>query len=197
MNKYHVTLAEDYTKLEPFMIDWDYELLGDKLRAEFDQYFAEQEKAAEEKGGKKRDLFKGEYVKKFMILKRINLVDNPADGNLKSVFVLRKGEEKMIDKRAKDNLASRFEYKVKTSSDGVSSSPLGFMKFVLVEGSEDETVEKSATLQVSGDDVQYFEEEKAPEVEVKEQSEYVCDECGKEFDSGRALNGHKISHKKK
>ena len=80
------------------------------------------------------DYSKDIYGKKFMILKRINLVDDPVNGNLKSVFILRKGERKLIDERAKGSLATRFEYKTKKNSLGAEVHVDGYMKFDLVEG---------------------------------------------------------------
>ena len=201
MNKYHVYLAENWNRTEPFTTDWDYELIGDALRAEFDVYFKEQEKLAEAGAGKTRQLFKGEYVKKFMITKRVNLVDDPANGNLKSVFVLKKDEKKVIDERAKKNLASRFLYKVRAKADGTMGQPEGFMKFDLIEGVEEKSASERATFQVSGNDIEYFEEEAQIEqpVEVKEEiaEKFVCEECQKEFDTKRALVGHSLSHRKK
>lgn len=200
MNKYHVYLADNWGRTEPFTADWDYELLGDKLRAEFDVYFADQEKQANAGTGKSKQLLKGEYIKKFMILKRINLVDNPATGNLKSVFILRIGEKKLIDERAKKTLASRFEYKRKTLKDGILGAPEGFLKFDLVEGSEEKKAKAGETFQVSGNDIEYFQEETQETAlveEVVEEEKFVCENCSKEFASERALRGHKISCKKK
>jgi len=195
MNIYTVSLAKNYNKPEPFVTDWDYELIGDVLRAEFDTYFAEQEAAANAGMGKTKQLLKGEYVKKFMIKKQINLANDPATDTLRSVFVLRPGEEKKIDKRAKDNLASRYEFKVKSNSDGTKSSPTGFMTFKLIEGSEAEAKKQAETFQVSGNDIEYFNETEESQEEKEEK--FVCDECDKEFDSKKALNAHKLSHKKK
>jgi hypothetical protein len=197
MNKYHVYLADNWTKDEPFTTEWDYELIGDKLRAEFDEYFAEQEKLANAGMGKTRQLLRGEYIKKFMITKRINLVDNPANGNLKSVFVLRVGEKKLIDGRAKKSLASRFEYKERKDLEGVVTASEGFMKFDLIEGSEEAEGVAKKPFKVDGNDIQYFQEE-TPEVEQEEKEEetFVCEECGKSFDSKRALHAHSLSHKK-
>ena len=42
MSKYNAYLADNWNRPEPFSVDWDYELIGDKLRAEFDVWFAEQ-----------------------------------------------------------------------------------------------------------------------------------------------------------
>ena len=194
MNKYEVFLSDNYNSDVPFMTDWDYELIGDKFRAEFDEYFEQQQKLA----GKSARLFRGEFVKKFMILKRINLVDDPANNNLKSVFILRKGEKKSIDERAKNSLAPRFEYKTKATSTGELKHVDGFMKFTLTEGSEKVEVKKGQDLQVEGNDIQYFQE--TPEViEEKEQEKevFVCEECGREFDSAKALRMHGLSHRKK
>jgi len=198
MNKYKVYLADNYNKLTPFVVDWDYELLGDKLRSEFDVYFKRQEDLANAGGGKSTQLLKGEFVKRFMISKKINLVDDPSNGNLRSVFVLRKGEEKIIDERAKNGLAVRFEHRIMKNSDGTQSDPLGFMKFELVEGSERKDENAEETFQVSGNDIQYFqEEEKSDEISTESEEKYACEVCGKEFKSQKALNGHKLSHKTK
>ncbi len=191
MNKYHVYLADNYNRKEPFTTDWDYELIGDVLRAEFDEYLIKEEAIRGENGKK---LFKGELVKKFMIQKRINLVDNPADGNLKSVFVLRPGEKKLIDERAKNSLAPRFERKERKNLDGIVIASEGFMEFDLVEGSEKKGVEETESFQVSGNDIEYFNDtQEATQEEVAEV--FACDKCGKEFDGRRALNAHKLSCK--
>ena len=131
-----------------------------------------------------------------MISKRINLVDDPSNGNLKSVFVLRKGEKKLVDGRAKVNLASRFGYIERKDKDGNSLDPLGFIKFDLVEGEPEEEIKKAATFQVEGNDISYFEEEE-PVKEVEEKLEgFTCEECGKVFASEKALRMHMFSHKK-
>lgn len=199
MNKYHVWLAENYTRKVPFTTDWNYELLGDVLRAEFDEWFALREKEANAGVGKTRQLFKGEEIKKFMVQKHINLVNDPVTQGLKSVFKLELNTKKVIDKRAKDSLAARFEYTVKTLKDGTKVGPEGFMKFELIEGEEKSDINESENLQIQGDDIEYFIEEdssrkEAPEEKVKES--YICEECGKEFSSARALQGHSLHHKK-
>jgi hypothetical protein len=204
MNKYHVYLADNYTRSEPFMTDWDYELIGDRLRAEFDEYFAEKEKSANAGVGKSKQLLKGEVIKSFMISKRVNLIDNPANGNLKSVFILKKDEKKIIDDRAKGSLAPRFEYTEKKNDEGVVVTREGFMKFELIEGTEEKPKSVEETLQVSGNDIQYFQEDTETEQvkeEVKEEKEekkeeFVCEECGKSFDSKRGLHAHSLSHRK-
>jgi hypothetical protein len=202
MSKYNAYLADNWKRPEPFAVDWDYELIGDKLRAEFDVWFLEQEKAHGAGKGRTKQLFKGEYVKKFMISKRINLVDDPSNGNLKSVFVLRKDEKKLIDGRAKKNLASRFEFIQRKDKEGKDLEPLGFMKFDLVEGSDEEMeARKVATFQVGGNDISYFEEETNNGVqeqkgEEEKVEEFKCEICGKEFASANALRGHNMSHKK-
>lgn len=198
MNKYHVYLADNYTKSEPFTTAWSYELIGDKLRAEFDEWFKEQEKlaGADKVGGSKR-LFKGEYIKKFMVKQRINLVDDPVTGSLKSVFVLRKDEKKLIDGRAKVDLDYRFGYRVKKDKDGKDLEPLGFMKFDLVEGSEDNPESINPILQIDGNDIEYFEEKSVSEEKETVQEEFVCEVCGKSFSSKKALQGHNLSHKRK
>jgi hypothetical protein len=202
MNKYNVFLSDSYNSSAPFVTDWDYELIGDVLRAEFDEYYKEQEKTAGAGAGKSKQLFKGEVVKRFMIKKRINLVDDASNGNLKSVFLLRPGEKKLIDGRAKASLASRFEYKEKKNAEGIVTAKEGFMKFDLVEGSEREDLKNPQVLQVEGNDIEYFQVEETvpeiePEVKIEVQNEYTCANCGKEFDSGRALHGHKLSCKVK
>jgi len=200
-------LAENYNGPDPFMTEWDYESIGDRLRKEFDEYFAKEEQRQNAGAGKTKQLFRGEYVKKFMISKRVNLIDNPANGNLKSVFVLRKGEKKLVDGRAR-RAFSRFEYKIKSSSDGLVSDPTGFIKFEVVEPEENvENAQK--TFKVEGNDIEYFqEEEKIEEKEQKieeivkketkkaEKEEFTCEICGKSFDSNRALHAHSLVHKK-
>ena len=207
MSKYYVYLADNYTKSEPFITEWDYELIGDKLRAEFDEYFAKEEERQNAGAGKTKQLFRGEYVKRFMITKRVNLIDNPANGNLKSVFVLRKEEKKTIDGRAKGSLA-RFEYKMKRQPDGTYSDPTGFLKFEVIEGEENAPKDEK-TFKIEGNDIEYFQEE--AEIEEKEQKieeiieketkkeekeEFECEICGKSFDSNRALHAHSLVHKK-
>ena len=201
MSKYHVYLADNWDRTEPFTVDWDYELIGDKFRAEFDTYFAEQERLAGAGVRKSKQLFKGEVVKRFMIQKRINLVDDPATGNLKSVFVIRVGEKKVIDGRAKKNLASRFEWTDRGEDEkGKKLQPTGFLKFEWLEGAEEEEIKKNATLQIEGNDIEYFNEEPAKvevEQEVPEKAEeFVCDVCDKAFATGASLRGHKLSHSK-
>jgi len=198
MNKYHVYLADNYSKSVPFTTDWNYELLGDKLRAEFEEWFAHKVNEAKPSDGKPSNMFKGEYIKRFMISKKINLVDDPANGNLKSVFILRKGEKKLIDQRAKGSLAPRFEYLKRKDSEGEALDPLGFLHFDLVEGTEVKDLDQVESFQVTGNDIQYFEEEKKAEEEVKEEKEeFVCKECDKSFSSKRALHAHSLSHNKK
>lgn len=191
MNKYHAYLAENYTRKIPFTTDWNYELLGDKLRAEFDEWFAQKEKEANAGVGKSKQLFKGELIKQFMVQKRVNLVDDPATGNLKSVFIIRLEEKKLIDERAKDSLEPRFGYKTKKSSDGTETEPLGFIKFELVEGEESKEKSEEESFQVQGNDVEYFKDE-----EPSKEEEFICEVCGKKFDSKRALHAHSLSHKK-
>lgn len=204
MNKYEVFLADNYKSSKPFMTEWDYELIGDKLREEFDEYFAKEEERAGAGIGKSKQLLKGEFVKKFMISKRINLIDNPSNGNLKSVFILRVGEKKVLDGRAKGSLAPRFEYKTKENEEGMTIHVDGFMKFDLIEGEEEKDKGADEDVQVSGNDIQYFNEDTKeeskvePKKEVKEEKEvFACEECGKEFDSKRAVNAHSLSHRKK
>lgn len=202
MSKYHVYLADNWDRTEPFTVDWDYELIGDKLRAEFDTYFAEQEKLAGAGVRRSKQLFKGEVVKRFMIQKRINLVDDPATGNLKSVFVIRIGEKKLIDGRAKKSLASRFEWTDRGLDEkGKQLQPTGFLKFEWLEGKEDEEIKKNAVLQIEGNDIEYFNDEPENEVQTEEKveevkEEFICDVCGKSFETGASLRGHKLSHTK-
>jgi hypothetical protein len=202
MSKYHVYLAENWDRTEPFTVDWDYELIGDKFRAEFDTYFAEQERLAGAGVRKSKQLFKGEVVKRFMIQKRINLVDDPATGNLKSVFVIRVGEKKVIDGRAKKNLASRFEWTDRGEDEkGKKLQPTGFLKFEWLEGQEEDEIKKNAVLQIEGNDIEYFNDEPENEVQTEEKveevkEEFVCDVCGKSFKTGASLRGHKLSHTK-
>jgi hypothetical protein len=201
MNKYNVYLADNWGKKEPFITEWDYELIGDKLRGEFDVWFAEQEKIAGSGVGQTKRIIKGEYIKKFMVLKRINLVDNPANGSLRSVFIVKVGEKKVIDKRAKDTLFPRFGYKEKVDKEGKKLDPEGFLKFDLIEGVEEKEQTSGVTFQVSGNDIEYFEEEQKPEEKIEEvvvsEEKFVCEVCSKEFDSKRALHGHSLSHMKK
>ena len=180
-------------------MDWNYELLGDKLRAEFDEWFAQKEKEANAGAGQTKQILKGEYVKRFMVSKQVNLVDDPASGNLRSVFILRKDEQKLIDGRAKDSLAGRYEYKERKNKDGKMEYETGFMKFELIEGEEEKEASKESAFQVSGNDIQYFQEEEQksePKEEVKEEV-FVCETCGKEYASKQALHGHSLSHLKK
>jgi hypothetical protein len=178
-------------------------LIGDKLRAEFDEYFAKAEQEAGAGVGKSKRLLKGEWVKRFMIRKQINLVDDPASGNLKSVFILRKGEKKVIDQRAKDSLAHRFEYRIVKSSDGSESDPLGYMKFELIEGVEKTDSKESEDLQVQGNDIEYFsiedskESTESEEEKPAEEEGFVCEVCGKSFETKRQLHAHSLSHKEK
>jgi hypothetical protein len=203
MNKYEVYLADNYNSAKPFMTDWNYELIGDKLRAEFDEYFAKAEQEAGAGVGKSKRLLKGEWVKRFMIRKQINLVDDPASGNLKSVFILRKGEKKVIDQRAKDSLAHRFEYRIVKNSDGSESDPLGYMKFELIEGVEKADSKESEDLQVQGNDIEYFsiedskESTESEEEKPAEEEGFVCEVCGKSFETKRQLHAHSLSHKEK
>jgi hypothetical protein len=204
MNKYEVYLADNYNSDKPFMTDWNYELIGDKLRAEFDEYYAKAEKEANAGVGKSKNLLKGEWVKRFMIRKQINLVDDPSNGNLKSVFILRKGEKKVLDERAKESLAYRFEYKVRKNSDGTEGEPTGFMKFDLIEGVEKTDSKEGENLQVQGNDIEYFsiedsKESTESEIEkpAKEEEGFVCEVCNKAFDTKRQLHAHSLSHKEK
>ena len=203
MSKYYVYLAENYNGPDPFVTEWDYELIGDKLRKEFDEYFAKEQERQGAGAGKTKQLFRGEYVKRFMVSKRINLVDNPANGNLKSVFILYKKDKKLIDGRAKGSL-DRFEYKVKTDSNGISSDPSGFIKFEVIEA-EKSAPKTQKTFKVEGNDIEYFqEEEKEPKKEeISEKKEekvekkgdvFPCPICGKEFDSEKGVNMHKLVH---
>jgi len=198
MNKYKIKLASNWDRKEPFIAEWDYEMIGDNLRAKFDVYFAEQEKLAGASMGGTKQLFKGEYVKKFMIHEKINLTDNPANGNLRSVFVLKPGEEKTIDERAKKSLAPRFEYKEKILKDGTKTHTDGFILFTPFEGNTIDASEVKETLQISGNDIEYFEEEEKVEepesIEIKVET-FSCEKCGKEFDSAAKLRGHKMSCK--
>jgi hypothetical protein len=197
MSKYHVYLADNWDRTEPFTTDWDYELIGDAFRAEFDLYFAEQEKLAGAGARKSKQLFKGEVVKRFMISKRINLVDDPATGSLKSVFVLKPGEKKVIDGRAKASLAPRFEWKDRgVDEKGNALQPTGFMKFDLIEGEEVGGEKKATTLQIEGNDIEYFNEEPVKEVQEVKTEEFVCEVCGKVCPSAASLRGHKLSHTK-
>jgi hypothetical protein len=193
-----VRLTKEYTRPVPFMVDWNYELLGDKLRAEFDEWFAQKERETNAGMGKTKQLLRGEFVKRFMVSKQVNLVDDPASGNLRSVFILRKDEEKLIDGRAKESLAPRYEYKQEKDKEGELVYKSGFMKFKLVEGEEKRELSEEETFQVTGNDIQYFQEEQSkPEVkEEKEEESFICETCGKEFDSKRALHGHSLSHLK-
>ena len=204
MNKYEVFLADNYKSSKPFMTEWDYELIGDKLRAEFDEYFAKEEERAGAGIGKSKQLLKGEFVKKFMISKRVNLIDNPSNGNLQSVFILRVGEKKVLDDRAKGSLAPRFEYRTRQNDEGMTVLIDGFMKFNLVEGEEKKDKSAEEDVKVSGNDIQYFNEDTKeeskvePKEEIKEEKEvFACEECGKEFTSKRAVNAHGLSHKRK
>ncbi len=202
MSKYKVSLAENYVSKKPFMVDWDYDLIGDVLREKFDRYFAlEEEKAGAATGSSKR-LIRGEYVKKFMIKQRVNLVLDPENDSLKSVFLLKRGEEKMIDGRAYRNLNGRFGYRIKEDSEGGKSSPLGFLKFEVVQ-LDAEDVQTEDNLQIEGNDIQYFQEEetvsdeKITPVEPKEEKkEFVCEQCGKKFDTAKQLSGHNLVHSK-
>jgi len=187
MKKYKVKLATEYNSSAPFITNWDYEMIGDVLRAEFDEYFERMEKEGGiVKGGTKK-LFKGEELKGFMIRKKINLVNDDSNNMLKSVFVLNVGEEKIIDERARKSL-SRYEKRRITRSDGTSGSWLGFLEFKEIKDGND-TIEKGK--QIQGKDIEYFEEEK------KEEEKFICGVCGKEFKTKKALSGHKMSHSKK
>ena len=116
------------------------------------------------------------------------------------MFILRVGERKKIDGRAKESLASRIEYKIKEDSLGIKSQPLGFLKFDLISGKEEVAKDAEEEVFIEGNDLEYFESEPEAEavekVEEKEEEKFVCEECGKEFDSAKALRMHGLSHKK-
>lgn len=190
MKKYKVKIAEEYSSSAPFITNWDYEMIGDEMREEFDEYFAKMEKEGGViKGGMKK-LFKGEELKGFMLRKKINLVNDDSNNMLKSVFVLKVDEEKIIDERARKSLA-RYEKKRTTRSDGTTSGWLGFLEFEEVGEKADGSKED---IQIQGEDIEYFEDKKE---DTKEENKFVCGECSKEFKTNKALTGHKLSHIKK
>lgn len=188
MAKYRIWLADSWKSDEPFMCPWDKNLIGDTLREEFAKAYEDEKKRQQVVTGGSKSVMEGEYLKKFMVRKKINLVDDPASGTLKSVFILRPKEKKVIDAQAWESL-KRYARKVVKASDGSESSELGFIEHFAIDGEADE----KKPLHVEGEDVKYFEEE---ETEEKPKKGVACEICGKEFDTAKQLRGHQIHCKK-
>jgi hypothetical protein len=192
--KHKIQLAENWNSEAPFMTGWDTNLIGGLLREEFSQFI---EQIKEERhiipGGSKK-INVSDELKKFMIRKRVNLVDDPATGTLKSQFVLKPGEEMEIDDLAWESL-SKFEYQTKKTKDGSELEPTGFILHEAIGGKDPEK-----PIEVSGEKIQYFESEK-PEEKIEEKNEepakvyeFVCPKCGKGFDTKLQLHGHSLNH---
>ena len=167
------------------MCPWDKNLIGDQLREEFSKAFEDEKKRQEIVTGGSKTIMEGEYLKKFMVRKKINLVDDPATGTLKSVFILKKGDKKIVDEKAWDSL-KRYGRKVIKASDGSESSELGFIDHFKIGGEEEKK-----PLHIEGSDVTYFDEEE--EIEKEPKGKLECKNCGKEFDTDKQLAGHNIT----
>ena len=172
------------------MCPWDKNLIGDSLREEFSDAFELEKKRQQVVTGGSKTVMEGEFLKKFMIKKKINLVDDPATGTLKSVFILKKGDKKIVDDLAWESL-SRYAKRVNRSSDGRRSSVLGFIEHFEIGNKEDE----DKPVQIEGDDIKYFDENE--EIEQEPKKPVVCKNCGKEFDTEKQLRGHNMTCKPK
>jgi len=186
-----VKLAKNFPENMSFMEDWNYELIGDKLRAEFDKFFEQKEAEGAVSRGSSV-LLKGEAVKEFMLRKQINLVDDPGNQSLKSVFILKHGEEKEIDERAYEAL-KRFEYRERKDDLGQIEGIDGYLTFT----GKPRVRANTADVEVSGEDVDFFAQEEDSDPVVVKKQMFVCSECGKEFDTKMQLIGHMASHGKK
>ncbi len=169
-----------------FMTPWDMELIGDVLREEFGRYIEELKRQLGVITGGTKKILVGEELKKFMVRKQINLVEssNPNE-TLQSRFILKKGEEKMVDERAWGSLR-RYEYIEKKDKAGLVITINGFLHGLQVGGPKEPT----EAAKVSGSDVSYF-----PEVpdEVKKEAgieSFACEICSKSFDAKKKLTAH-------
>ena len=212
MKYYEVQLTKGWNTKRPFQCSWDYELIGDKLRKEFDTYLEDYKKDEGIIKGGSKQVLDAEVLASFMtMVKRINLVDDPASGGLKSVFILKPGQIKVIDERAKITLASRYEAKTVKRSDGQESESLGYMKFELFKDTSPEKVKEVP----QGEDLVYLEGTDVGETEKKEITKrvkkevkkekkkqqdalkkFVCKICGKKFEKQNQLMGHMAYHSK-
>jgi len=176
------------------MTPWDLDLIGETLRKEFEGFLVDYRKKRDEVTGGRERIREADVLKRFMLLKRINLVDDAESGGLKSMFILRQDEEKTLDDRAKQNLAGRFE-KIRKKTGNVESDWLGFMEFEQVGGEREKMMKP---LEVEGDDVEYFVKKKTVTVEVKpkEKEKFICEVCGKICKNKGGLYGHMRKHKK-
>jgi len=190
MAKYRIWLSDSWKSEEPFMCPWDKNLIGQPLREEFSKAYEDEKKRQQVVTGGSKSVMEGEFLKKFMVRKQINLVDDPATGTLKSVFILKPKEKKLVDEQAWESL-KRYARKVMKASDGTESSELGFLEHHKIGGDEDE----KKPVQVEGKDVTYFDEEE--KIEQEEPKTFECEICGKQFDTKRQLQGHNITCKKK
>lgn len=165
MAKYKIKLSKEYTR--PFFhCDWDYNLLPPKLRAEFDSYLSKYIEEQRLVKGSSFQVRHADVLQKFVMAKRLNLVTTPG-GDLVPQFILKQGEEKIIDGPARDSLYPRYgKYKV-TRSDGVESDFLGFIEFETLEEDEPEVEISNEPAIIEEIDMEYEEKKEAPGLVAK------------------------------
>lgn len=161
--KYKISLGDNYNLPGPFVTDWNLELIGDKLRAEFETYLDDYKKQIKYVEGSSKTLIIPLILQRFMNLKKITLVEDPSTGGLVSRFVLMKGETKEIDERAA-NALHVFKRREVINKEGEFENWIGFMNIEPI-GKPAAKANAPITTNVVGDSIDYFEVEEAVEEE--------------------------------
>lgn len=143
MKRYQVWLSDIYTE-NVLTLSWDYPLLPSPLKKEFDLLLREEldkifkakrrtDSISDMSDDQIRRLLityrvlPSDLLKQFMLQKKINLVNDPVTKGLKSVFIIKKGEKKIVDEKQLQSL-EKFRKEKKEYSDDTETSWLGFLE---------------------------------------------------------------------
>lgn len=161
--KYKISLADNYNLPGPFVTDWNLELIGDKLRAEFETYLDDYKKQIKYVEGSSKTIIVPLILQRFMNLKKISLVEDPSTGGLVSRFVLMKEEVRTVDERAA-NALHVFKRREVVNKEGEFENWLGFMNIEPI-GKPVVKSDSPVVTNVVGESINYFEEQETAEAE--------------------------------
>lgn len=202
--KYKARLSDNYTLRRPFICEWNLDLIGDKLRSEFEKYLDNHKREIGWVEGTSKQLIIGPILQRFMNSKKISMVEDPRTGSLMSRFILRIGETKTLDEKSATAL-NVFRKRRSKLADGTFGDWQGFIE---IEGdgvaqTKEETYENPT---IVGADISYFSGEVDDKLETAEPAMDIvletkpvltCEQCKRTFKNRGVLAMHMKTHKTK